>query len=155
MIIDTNIDHSRFVQMDLKKKNIPGWCILGRNAPRQVVVTVVPSGVVKEVSSGGEHVVRYPSGALRRQRQKKKVNDAPFNVCRDISPRTDRQRHRPVPEAAGGPWRRRRPAMSAAAPRRTESPRTRCNRRLPATTEGPPAGTFNWSNFLMPAFLFE
>lgn len=36
---------------------LPSRCILGGNAPRQVVIAVVTARIVKEVSSGGQEVV--------------------------------------------------------------------------------------------------
>lgn len=44
--------------------SVPCRCVLGRDAPRQVVVAVVPAGVVKEVPSGGQDVVRYARDTL-------------------------------------------------------------------------------------------
>lgn len=44
--------------------SVPCRCVLGRDAPCQVVIAVVPAGVVKEVPSGGEDMVRYACDAL-------------------------------------------------------------------------------------------
>lgn len=44
--------------------SVPCRCVLGRDAPRQVVVAVVPAGVVKEVPSGGQDVVGYARDTL-------------------------------------------------------------------------------------------
>lgn len=46
--------------------SVPCRCVLGRDAPRQVVVAVVPAGVVKEVPSGGQDVVGYACDTLWR-----------------------------------------------------------------------------------------
>lgn len=43
---------------------LPSRCILGRNAPRQVVIAVVTARIVKEISSGGQDVVWYSSSTL-------------------------------------------------------------------------------------------
>lgn len=43
---------------------LPCRSVLGRDAPRQVVVAVIPAGVVKKVPSGGEDMVRYACNTL-------------------------------------------------------------------------------------------
>lgn len=43
---------------------LPSRCILGGNAPRQVVIAVVTARIVKEISSGGQDVVGDPRSAL-------------------------------------------------------------------------------------------
>lgn len=45
--------------------SVPCRCVLRRDAPCQVVIAVIPAGVVKEVPSGGEDMVRYACDALR------------------------------------------------------------------------------------------
>lgn len=55
---------------------LPSRCILGRNAPRQVVVAVVAARIVKEISSGGQDVVWYPSSTLSTIHQSQVSNPA-------------------------------------------------------------------------------
>lgn len=55
---------------------LPSRCILGRNAPRQVVITVVTARVVKEIPSGGQDVVGYSSGALSTTHQSQVSNQS-------------------------------------------------------------------------------
>ena len=54
--------HTRLQRFKLV--NLPSRCIVGRDAPCQVVIAVVTARVVKEVSSGGQDVVGDSSSAL-------------------------------------------------------------------------------------------
>lgn len=45
---------------------LPSRCIVGGNAPRQVIIAVVTARIVKEISSGGQDVVWYSLSALSR-----------------------------------------------------------------------------------------
>lgn len=55
---------------------LPSRCILGGNAPRQVVIAVVTARIVKEISSGGQDVVGDPRAlSIVDQSQVRRLSD--------------------------------------------------------------------------------